>query len=48
MQVTWRQKGQEHQQTIAGDWETAAVEARRLIVYAGATHVVIHEEEAAA
>ena len=46
MVLAWRQGGKDYKRNIPGDWEAAAVEARKLIVYAGATQVVIHEEEA--
>lgn len=46
MVLKWRQAGKNEQRLIRGDWEAAAVEARKLIIYAGATNVVIHEEEA--
>lgn len=44
MVLVWRQGGSERRQEIAGDWEAAAKEARRLIMLAGATNVAIHEE----
>lgn len=44
MILVYKQGGSRRQQEIDGDWEAAAREARRLIIYGGATDVAIHEE----
>lgn len=47
MILVYKQAGKDQQQVLGGDWEQAAVEARRLIMFRGATNVAIHEEETA-
>lgn len=45
MTLVYAQGGKRQQQEVAGDWELAAQVARQLIMYRGATGVVIHEED---
>lgn len=46
MTLSWRDGAARRSKGGFEDWEAAATEARFLIMYRGATHVVITEEEA--